>query len=197
MRLKILTAFLLAAIFGGCAAFRGKVYILEDPKVKEAYSAIELPYSIKIDGETFTRKYKNLAAAYYFLNGEEGFGWSKLVSISYFNDVKNIDEYAYGIYQAIEEANAGKKQEDRRSFGILKTNHTQAIIVLLNPPAPGDPHFNKYEVDLMVADMQSCGLVLVQYAKNFDSDRDFKKMRKFIKENKAKILPQMPKIKCR
>lgn len=49
----------------------------------------------------------------------------------------------------------------------------------------------------MVADMQSCGLILVQYAKNFDSDRDFKKMRKFIKENQAKILSQMPKIKCR
>ena len=90
-----------------------------------------------------------------------------------------------------------RKKDEWRSLDIIKTSPTQAVIAILNPPAPGDPNFNKYEVDLMVADMQSCGLVLVQYAKNFDSDRDFKKMRKFIKENKAKILPQMPKIRCR
>ena len=38
---------------------------------------------------------------------------------------------------------------------------------------------------------------MAKYLKNFDSDRDFKKMLKFIKENQAKILPQMPKIRCR
>lgn len=197
MRLKILIAFLLTAIFSGCAAFQGKAYRSETPEVKKAYSTIELPQSIMIDGETFTQKYKNLVAAYYYLSDEEEYKWSKLVSISYYGDVKSIDGYIYGIYETIAKSNEVRKKDEWRSLDIIKTSPTQAVIAILNPPAPGDPNFNKYEVDLMVADMQNCGLILVQYAKNFDSDRDFKKMRKFIKENKAKILSQMPKIKCR
>lgn len=197
MRLKILTAFLLAAISSGCAAFQGKAYRSETPEVKKAYSTIELPQSIMIDGETFTQKYKNLVAAYYYLSDEEEYKWSKLMSISYYGDVKSIDGYIYRIYETIAKSNEVRKKDEWRSLDIIKTSPTQAVIAILNPPAPGDPNFNKYEVDLMVADMQSCGLILVQYAKNFDSDRDFKKMQKFIKENKAKILSQMPKIRCR
>jgi len=143
MRLKILIAFLLTAIFGGCTAFQGKAYRSETSEVKKAYSTIELPQSITIDRETFTQKYKNLVAAYYYLSDEEEYKWSKLVSISYYGDVKSIDGYIYGIYETIAKSNEVRKKDEWRSLYIIKTSPTQAVIAILNPPAPGDPNFNK------------------------------------------------------
>ncbi len=174
----------ICAILSGCA--RGG----QTPRTQNLDSnlaAIKFPKTINYGGEIYTAKYGNEVLMEYYLNGEEGYKWTKLLTVISAPQVTRIDDYV----EAIKYAQNARKGE----FKIKKLSEDSSYREEIYYPVPGS-EFSAYEVTIDVAKITKCGLVGVSFARNFKTLKELQNALKSEKFNE-KFLANVPEIPCK
>jgi len=135
-----------------------------------------------------TQMSPDIARAVNYLEDEGGYGWSKLISVTYAPSIKNIDDFITAI----------KKTTDPKKgkFKIEKIGSDSSYREEIYYPEPNNPKFNSYEITLDVAKTSECGLVGVSFARNFKTLDELEKTLKAEKLNE-KFLANRPVIECK
>ena len=185
MRILNLTcAVAICAILSGCAS-GGQTPRMQN--LDSDFAAIKFPKTINYGGEIYTAKYGNEVLMEYYLNGEEGYKWTKLLTVISAPQVTRIDDYV----EAIKYAQNARKGE----FKIKKLSEDSSYREEIYYPVP-DSEFNAYEVTIDVAKITKCGLVGVSFARNFKTLKELQNALKSEKFNE-KFLANVPEIPCK
>lgn len=182
--LNLTCAVAICAILSGCASGG------QTPRMQNLGSdlaAIKFPKTINYGGEIYTAKYGNEVLMEYYLNGEEGYKWTKLLTVISAPQVTRIDDYV----EAIKHAQNARKGE----FKIKKLSEDSSYREEIYYPVPGS-EFNAYEVTIDVAKITKCGLVGVSFARNFKTLKELQNALKSEKFNE-KFLANVPEIPCK
>ena len=173
-----------------CAILSGCVSGGQTPRMQNLGSdlaAIKFPKTINYGGEIYTAKYGSEVFAEYYLNGEEGYKWTKLLTVIFAPQVMRIDDYVEAIKYA---------QNDRKGeFKIKKLSEDSSYREEIYYPVP-DSEFSAYEVTIDVAKITKCGLVGVSFARNFKTLKELQNALKSEKFNE-KFLANVPEIPCK
>ena len=173
-----------------CAILSGCVSGGQTPRMQNLGSdlaAIKFPKTINYGGEIYTAKYGSEVFAEYYLNGEEGYKWTKLLTVIFAPQVMRIDDYV----EAIKYAQNARKGE----FKIKKLSEDSSYREEIYYPVP-DSEFSAYEVTIDVAKITKCGLVGVSFARNFKTLKELQNALKSEKFNE-KFLANVPEIPCK
>ena len=182
--LNLTCAVAICAILSGCASGG------QTPRMQNLGSdlaVIKFPKTINYGGEIYTAKYGNEVLMEYYLNGEEGYKWTKLLTVISAPQVTRIDDYV----EAIKYAQNARKGE----FKIEKLSEDSSYREEIYYPVP-DIEFNAYEVTIDVANITKCGLVGVSFARNFKTLKELQNALKSEKFNE-KFLANVPEIPCK
>ena len=150
-------------------------------------AAIKFPKTINYGGEIYTAKYGNEVFTEYYLNGEEGYKWTKLLTVISAPQVTRIDDYV----EAIKYAQNARKGE----FKIKKLSEDSSYREEIYYPVPNS-EFKAYEVTIDVSKITKCGLISVSFARNFKTLKDLRDALKSEKFNE-KFLANVPEIPCK
>ncbi|MCD8212905.1 MAG: hypothetical protein LUC34_02430 [Campylobacter sp.] len=192
MRVKILALFA-AIAFSGCALSEGSSYTLQVPSQTDSFKALSLPQTIKYDEQTFVKGFTNANTAEYYLVGEKEYGWSKLVSVMYDPNISDINVYI----KALQKTHESENKSAKREFSIKKLDEKSSLLKALYYPIKHDKNFDKFEANFSLASIEKCGGVIVYFAQNFPNSYDEKKLLKFLDDNEAIFLKNIPKITCK
>ena len=189
--MKILNLALVAAcsaLLLGCATAQKELQKPESSANQKSYLVGNLPQNIEYDGQIYHQKYQNEFVVEYYLEDEGGYGWSKLISVTYVPKIKNIDDFIAMI----------KKTQDPKKgkFKIEKIGSDSSYREEIYYPEPNNPKFNSYEITLDVTKTSECGLVGVSFARNFKTLDELEKTLKAEKFNE-KFLANRPVIECK
>jgi putative lipoprotein len=189
--MKILNLALVAAcsaLLLGCAATKNEAPKPQSTVSQKSYLVSNLPQNIEYDGQIYHQKYQNEFTVEYYLEDEGGYGWSKLISVTYVPSIKNIDDFITAI----------KKTTDPKKgkFKIEKISSDSSYREEIYYPEPNNPKFNNYEITLDVTKTSECGLVGVSFARNFKTLDELEKTLKAEKFNE-KFLANRPVIECK
>ena len=182
--LNLTCAVAICTILSGCASGG------QTPRMQNLGSdlaAIKFPKTINYGGEIYTAKYGNEVLMEYYLNGEEGYKWTKLLTVISAPQVTRIDDYV----EAIRYAQNARKGE----FKIKKLSEDSSYREEIYYPVPGS-EFSAYEVTIDVAKITKCGLVGVSFARNFKTLKELQNALKSEKFNE-KFLANVPEIPCK
>lgn len=180
---------ILGFLFAGC--FGDKTDMLQTPK-ENYFSDINLPQSIEFNGEKFYKKYQNDTVAEYYLIGEEGYKWSKIVSVLHASYINNIDEYIKAIHLSHKENTLSKSH-----YEITKINDFQSVQKELYYPVKGNANFNAFEINYNLSTIQKCGIVSISFSQKFGASSDPKKLTQLLYANEKKFLKEAPRIECK
>ena len=189
--MKILNLALAAAcsaLLLGCATAQKEPQKPQSSANQKSYLVSNLPQNIEYDGQIYHQKYQNEFTVEYYLEDEGGYGWSKLISVTYAPSIKNIDDFITAI----------KKTTDPKKgkFKIEKIGSDSSYREEIYYPEPNNPKFNSYEITLDVAKTSECGRVGVSFARNFKTLDELEKTLKAEKLNE-KFLANRPVIECK
>lgn len=186
MKFKIFSLFFvfLALILAGCG---GSTKELKPPQTNLA--AINLPKNITFQGLNFTLKEQDSISSEYYLDGERGFKWSKLLTIS-FDKKAPIDKFK----NAFEMILATSKDT---KFELNFTSKDRYEGYAIYPPIKNDPNFNSYELNFIETKQLACGLLSIQYAINFDANTKYEEIKNFVDQNLQTTIKSFPQITCK
>lgn len=158
-------------------------------KIQDIKNALNLPQNIQFDKKTFTKKFENQQLAQYYLQNEEGFKWSELITVFY-STTNNTDAFI-DVLKKIYENNGNS------NYDVEKINENKTFMSEIFKPIKNNEIFNRYEGDLKIFEIKECGLVAVFYAITFDKNEDENKITKILNSKKAQFLKNYPKIECK
>ena len=192
MKFKFLALAFLAFGLTGC--IEPKPYVIHIPENPNRIDKkLVLPNAITFDGETYTLGHKNQLVAEYHLSGEKDFDWTKLLTISYGNGIYDIDELTTASKNELEKQ---KSKGANNEYKFEKLSDKKVVSTEIYYPI-NNQNFNKFEADLKIHEIKSCGAVNVHYAMNFDKDTNIAVVRKAINNKKSYFLKNYPKIECK
>ncbi|MDO5046439.1 hypothetical protein [Campylobacter sp.] len=152
---------------------------------------INLPKSIELDGSNFTLKGQNLTSAEFYLENEQGFNWSKLVTVT-FSSKADIKSHKQAFENSLK---SGKFGDTKFELKFISDSEYNGYTIYF--PIKGDKKFDNYEINLIQTKKLSCGLAMTHYAVKFKSDTDEKTIKNFIDKKLSKISSEFPNITCR
>lgn len=191
MKLKFLAALATAILLSACATTAKQP--AEENRLPLIESKLNLPEQINFDGKVYTRQYVTDYAAEYYLENEQDFTWTNLITINYIPS-QDLNAYLTSLHNTHKQGNA----QNKREYKINKINSNKATAQELYYPNPKDENYNKYEADLKVYDVKECGIVAAQYGTNFKKTAKPKQIKKTVWQGKSKLFNQKyPKIECR
>lgn len=85
------------ALLLGCTTAQKEPQKLQSSANQKSYLVSNLPQNIEYDGQIYHQKYQNEFTVEYYLEDEGGYGWSKLISVTYAPSIKNIDDFITAI----------------------------------------------------------------------------------------------------
>ena len=152
---------------------------------------INLPKSIELDELNFMLKGRNLTSAEFYLADEDGFDWSKLVTVS-FSAKADIKSYKQAFENSLKSGRFGNTK-----FELKFVSGSEYKGYAIYFPVKDDKKFDSYEIDLIQSKKLDCGLVTMHYAVKFSSDINEKTIKTFIAKKLSKISSEFPKITCK
>ncbi|MBR8463291.1 hypothetical protein KDD93_01735 [Campylobacter sp. faydin G-24] len=185
MKFKILLSSLMAFALSGCLNMQSISYATT-PSKSDTLNALNLPDTIVYNGEKFSKTYTTDNLVEYYLKGEKDFSWSKLISVMYDPNLKDIDVYIDSIKNVHDIEN--------HEYSITKLDENRAIDKTLYYPMPNNANFSDYEVNFNIATKQNCGIIILFYAQRFN---DLKSAREFINSHESYFMTNAPKVECR
>ena len=130
------------------------------------HAKLQLPQQIFFNHQAYTQKHSSSIFAEYYLENEKDFNWTKLITISY-APINDLDAYLQALERVHKQNNA---QNNKSEYKINKINDKQAFIQELYYPNPNNPNFNQWEAHFKLHQVKNCGMVIAQYAENFDKN---------------------------
>ncbi|MBP3225050.1 MAG: hypothetical protein J6M14_07060 [Campylobacter sp.] len=197
MKFKILVPLALSAfVLSGCLQGLGRDTYTVVPSNEASPHSIDkmlnLPQNITFEKQSYALGHKSSMNAEYFLDGERGFGWTKLITISYGHGVYDMEGWLSAMEHELEkQKSSGAKNE----YKFEKLSDKKAISTEIFYPT-NNPNLNKFEANLKIYEIKDCGAVNVHYAMNFDKDTPIDTVRKQIQSKKANFLKNYPRIEC-
>lgn len=195
MKLKILA---LVAVFllGGCG---GSSYQIKMPKNSDAnvklpseFSALNLSNTINFDDKIFTLKYTFENTAEYYLPNEQGYEYSQMITVLFDTKMRDLSLYQ----KALEHTHKNENRVAPRHYEIKRVGDKVLQKVLFYPIA-NHANFNKYEANFILSSVEKCGLISVNYARNFDKNQNRANLIKMLNDGEAHFLKTAPKIECK
>lgn len=152
---------------------------------------INLPKSIELDGSNFTLKGQNLTSAEFYLTDEQGFNWSKLLTVT-FSSKADIKSHKRAFENSLKSGQFGNTKFELK---FISDNEYSGYTIYF--PIKGDKKFDNYEINLIQTKNISCGLIMTHYAVKFSSNTDEKTIKNFIDQKLSKISSEFPNITCK
>ncbi|MBO4576442.1 MAG: hypothetical protein IKZ88_05160 [Neisseriaceae bacterium] len=188
----LITTFLTIALTGCLSTQPRTIIIQANPNAIS--EKLQLPQQISFNNEIYTKKHTNIISAEYYLENEKDYDWTKLITISY-APINNLDAYLQSAEQVHKQGNA---QNNKSEYKINKINDKQAFIQELYYPNSNNPNFNKFEANFKLHQLKNCGIVIAQYAENFDKNTSPQVIQKQFFQQKEKLfLQNYPQIECK
>ncbi|MBP5790342.1 MAG: hypothetical protein J6W29_08955, partial [Neisseriaceae bacterium] len=181
---KLLIATFLAIALTGCLSTQPRTIIIQ-ANPNAISGKLQLPKQIVFNNETYIEKHRSNFAAEYYLENEKDYDWTKLITISY-APTNNLDLWL----NSFEETHKKENTQNKREFKVNKLNEKQALTYTLYYPDKNSPHFNKWEAHFKLHKLKNCGIVIAQYAENFDKNTSPQMIQKQFFQQKEKLFLQ-------
>ncbi|WP_169942495.1 hypothetical protein [Campylobacter sp. RM15925] len=182
-----LSCAVIALFFTGCK--ESTSYTIQPPM--SDLELINLPKNIELYGSNFTLKGQNLRTAEFYLENEQNFGWSKLISVS-LDSKAEIKAYKKIFENTLKSGQFGKTKFE---FKDISDKEYQGYTIYY--PVKGDKNFDNYEINLIQTKKLDCGLVATHYAVKFSSDTNERVITNFIDQKLSAIKTDFPNITCK
>ncbi|PIE47806.1 MAG: hypothetical protein CSA42_02125 [Gammaproteobacteria bacterium] len=160
---------------------------IEDKYVKNKYMVLSttqsvtsasVPKSLTYNNQEYNLKYQTQYFSEYYLEDEEGYDWTKLITIHYYPITSSLSKIKMGLDERM------KKQD--LPFHDSQLKYDELTWQMVYPPEIGSKKFNNIETDTGFGMETECGIVSVLYGEQHMPADDVKQQIKgYIRNLKA------------
>lgn len=118
---------------------------------------LTLPKTLMFRGQTYTLRYQLLFSAEYYLQDEQDFDWTKLLTVTYSPKNQLAD---------FEQSLRSNFQQQHLAYATTSLKPNYLIWQAVFSPVSGDSRFSSYESNLAYTTVKQCGMVGIIYAEH-------------------------------